>query len=47
MKKSELQFSSSNLGYGLCECSEKKLSIYFFDENNTKEYLYKLNKNSL
>ena len=47
VKKGELQFSSSNLGYGLCECSEKKLSIHFFDENNTKEYLYKLNKNSL
>ena len=47
VKKDELQFSSSNLGYGLCECSEKKLSIHFFDENNTKQYLYKLNKNSL
>lgn len=47
VKKGELQFSSSNLGYGLCECSEKKLTIHFFDENNTKEYLYKLNKNSL
>ena len=47
VNKGELFFSSSNLGYGLCECSKELLKITFFDENNKKEYIYKLKKSSL
>ncbi len=47
IKGGELQFASSNLGYGLCECSKKLLTIKFYDGQNTQEYVYKLNKSSL
>jgi DNA repair exonuclease SbcCD nuclease subunit len=40
----ELQFASSNLGYGLCECSKKLLTIQFYDESNNPEYTHTLNK---
>jgi tartrate-resistant acid phosphatase type 5 len=46
VKEGELQFASSNLGYGLCECSKKLLKIKFYDGQNTQEYVYKLNKSS-
>ena len=44
LKKGELQFTSSNLGYGLCECSNKRLTIKFYDGGNNHEYTYTLNK---
>ena len=44
VKKGELFFSSSNLGYGLCECSKEFLKISFFDEKNNKEYIHKIKK---
>ena len=47
VKDGELQFASSNLGYGLCQCSKKELTIKFYDEENNNEYIYKLNKYSL
>lgn len=47
LKENELQFVSLNLGYALCNCSSKLLTISFFDENNNIEYVYKLNKFSL
>ena len=47
VKEGELQFASSNLGYGLCECSKKLLTIKFYNEGNINEYIYKLNNSSL
>ena len=40
VKKDELFFTSSNLGYGFCECSKNRLAIHFFDDENKKEYNY-------
>ena len=45
VKEGELQFASSNLGYGLCHCSKKLLTINFYNEENNHEYTYKLKYN--
>ena len=47
VKKGELEFVSSNLGYGLCECSKKEMIVDFFDSENNQEFKYKLIKGSL
>jgi len=44
VKNDELEFVSSNLGYGLCECSKKEMIVDFFDSENNKEFKYKLSK---
>ena len=45
VKKGELDFVSSNLGYGLCECSKKDMIVHFLDSENKQEFKYKLSKN--
>ena len=45
VKEGELQFASSNLGYGLCQCSKKRLTINFYNEENNHEYTYNLKYN--
>ena len=45
VKDGELQFASSNLGYGLCQCSKKLLTIKFYNEENNHEYTYNLKYN--
>ena len=42
VSQGELQFTSSNLGYGLCECTEKRLTVQFYDEGNNPEYTHTL-----
>ena len=39
-----LQFSSHNLGFGLCDISKKKLAIEFYTENNQFEFRYEINR---
>ena len=46
VEEGELQFASSNIGYGLCQCSKKTLPVTFYDGENTQEYVYKLNNHS-
>lgn len=39
-----LQFSSHNLGFGLCDISKKKLVVEFYTENNQFEFRYEINR---